>query len=75
MAFAAGLIWFAKAYAAVGAVAAAAFLIFGIDRIDASAKGSYAFRPLLVPGTILLWPLVLWRWYQLEQNQDQSGAD
>ena len=75
MAFAAGLIWFAKAYAAVGAVAAAAFLMFGIDRVDASAKGSYAFRPLLVPGTIILWPLVIWRWYQLEQTPSDTGAE
>ena len=46
---------------------AAGFLIFGLDRIDEDARGSYAFRPLLVPGLILLWPLVAIRWAILER--------
>ena len=33
-----------------------------------SARGAYAFRPLLVPGLILLWPLVLWRWWMLTRR-------
>ncbi|HEX3350282.1 MAG TPA: hypothetical protein VHS58_19505 [Acetobacteraceae bacterium] len=49
-------------YAAAGAVLAAAFLLIGLDRIDPAANGSYAFRPLLVPGLIMLWPLVAIRW-------------
>ena len=27
-----------------------------------ASVGAYAFRPLLLPGLALLWPLVLWRW-------------
>jgi hypothetical protein len=54
--------WLALAYACCGGVAAVAFLAFGLDRIDPSAHRSYAFRPLLVPGLILLWPLVLVIW-------------
>jgi hypothetical protein len=54
--------WVAVAYACCGAFAAAAFLAFGIDRIDPAARGGYAFRPLLVPGLILMWPLVLVKW-------------
>jgi hypothetical protein len=50
-----------------GAAVAVAFLLVGIDRIDAAARGSYAVRPILVPGLILLWPLVLWRWIALER--------
>jgi hypothetical protein len=62
------------AYGAVGLIVAAAFLLFGIDRIDDSARGVYAFRPLLIPGIVLLWPFVLWRWYVLErQRSAQDG--
>ena len=55
----------------LGAVVAAAFLLFGIDRIDGDARGAYAFRPLLVPGILLIWPLVLLRWYRLETDTDR----
>ena len=50
----------------VGAVVAALFLTIGIDRIDEDARGAYVFRPLLIPGVLLIWPLVLWRWWQIE---------
>ena len=49
-----------QVYAALGAVVAGWFLIGPIER-DPMAAGAYAFRPLLVPGLMLLWPLVLWR--------------
>lgn len=57
-----------------GAVVAAAFLLFGIDRIDEDARGAYVFRPLLVPGVLLIWPLVLWRWFVLETGRDDGRA-
>lgn len=49
-----------------GACVALIFLTIGLDRIDEDARGAYVFRPLLIPGVMLLWPLVLWRWWQLE---------
>jgi hypothetical protein len=58
----------AEIYGAVGLAVAAAFLVFGIDRIDPAARGAYAFRPLLLPGIVLLWPLVLWRWRALARD-------
>ena len=48
-------------YGGVGAVVAAWFLLWRIEQIDPMARGAYAFRPLLVPGLVMLWPLVLWR--------------
>src|SRR6056297_348680 len=66
------LILLAKAYAIVGGVVAAAFILFGMDRVDPASRGSYAFRPLVVPGAVLLWPLVLWRWYRLEMQQREG---
>jgi hypothetical protein len=49
----------------LGLVVAIAFLSFGIDRVDPAARGAYAVRPLLVPGIVLLWPLVIVRWRAL----------
>ncbi|MCV0425788.1 MAG: hypothetical protein K5905_09960 [Roseibium sp.] len=54
-------------YLMAGGVVAALFLVIGVDRVEPSARGSYAFRPLLIPGICLIWPLVLYRWYVLEK--------
>lgn len=57
-----------RIWAIVGACIATIFLTIGIDRIDEDSRGAYVFRPLLIPGILLLWPLVLWRWWQLETD-------
>ena len=62
------ILYAAEIYGWIGAFVAALFLLIGIDRIDPSARGSYAFRPLLIPGMILVWPLVLYRWVHLERT-------
>ncbi|HZH47539.1 MAG TPA: hypothetical protein VEY31_12975 [Roseococcus sp.] len=49
-------------YGAAGLLVGVAFLVWGIERLDAAAVGAYAFRPLLLPGLVLLWPWVLQRW-------------
>ncbi len=56
------LLTIAMAYGTTGILVGLAFLVFGLDRLDPAAGGAYAFRPLLLPGLALLWPLVLWRW-------------
>ena len=66
MAWAEALISAVQIYAGIGAAVAAVFLLYGIDRIDPGARGTYLFRLLLVPGVIGIWPLVLWRWRRLE---------
>ncbi|MEM9872026.1 MAG: hypothetical protein AAF822_12280 [Pseudomonadota bacterium] len=55
-----------QAWGIIGAAVAAVFLTIGIDRIDEDARGAYVFRPLLIPGVLMIWPLVLWRWWQIE---------
>jgi hypothetical protein len=55
----------------VGALVALVFLTIGIDRIDEDARGAFVFRLLIVPGVIVLWPLVLWRWWVLETGRDR----
>jgi hypothetical protein len=54
---------------AIGVVVGVAFLFLGIDRVDPAARGSYAFRPLLLPGLTLLWPFVAVRWFMLARSR------
>ena len=53
----------------IGGLVAAVFLTIGMDRIDEDARGAYIFRPLLIPGVMLIWPIVLWRWWQIETER------
>jgi len=62
----------AQAYAGVGLVTAVAFLAFGLARLDSGARGAYGFRPLLVPGLVLLWPLVLLRWAAMARAPEKG---
>ncbi|WP_420337752.1 hypothetical protein [Roseibium sp.] len=63
------LIELGRYYLYAGGIIAVLFLVIGIDRIEPSANGSYAFRPLLIPGICLIWPLVLYRWAVLERTK------
>lgn len=65
------LLMLVKGWGAIGALVALGFLTFGIDRLDEDAEGAYVFRPLLIPGVLLIWPLVLWRWYVLADGEDE----
>ena len=65
MAFGNLVYWSCLIYGVVGLAVAVSFLVFGLDRADTSAHGSFAFRALLVPGLVLLWPLVIARWRRL----------
>ena len=58
----------------IGAVVALVFLTIGIDRIDEDAQEAYVFRALLIPGVLVIWPLVLWRWYRYETQSDVWAA-
>lgn len=56
-------------WAAIGLAVAVAFLFSGFDSIDPGARDAYAMRPLLLPGLVLLWPLVIWRWTVLARRK------
>lgn len=58
------MIWAAVAiYLAIGFVMALAFAFGGAPRIDGAAKDAgLFFRLLIMPGTALLWPLILLMW-------------
>ena len=63
-----------QVWGTLGGLVAIPFLLFGIDRIDEDACGAYIFRPLLIPGVLLIWPLVIWRWWQIE-NETSAWLD
>ena len=62
-----------QAWLLAGLCIGVAFLLFGLERVDASARGAYGFRPLLLPGLVLLWPLVIWRWLELPAPETQPS--
>jgi hypothetical protein len=50
-------------YLACGLLFAIPFVLVGVKRIDPHAvHGSWGFRLLIIPGTSLFWPLLLYRW-------------
>lgn len=69
-----GIVMALQVWVWIGAAVALVFLTVGIDRIDEDARGAYPFRVLLVPGVLLIWPLILWRWAVLETGRDRPLA-
>ena len=63
------LIAIARWYGYAGLAVAVLFILVGLNRIDRAGHGSWLFRVLLVPGLVLLWPLVLVRWLQHERGR------
>ncbi len=50
-------------YLGIGLAFAAPFVAVGVGRIDPVARGAkIGFRLLILPGSALLWPLLLKRW-------------
>ena len=66
---ASAIVAFVEGYGMVGAGVALLFLLVGLDRVSEQARGAYVFRPLLVPGVVVLWPLVLARWIAAERRR------
>lgn len=67
-------------YCAAGALFVLPFVIFGVNAIDPEAKESgAAFRYLIAPGVIALWPLLALRWLRrqpppVERNAHRCSA-
>ncbi|MEM6849488.1 MAG: hypothetical protein AAF580_15720 [Pseudomonadota bacterium] len=74
MSLAAFIVEAVRVYALIGLCLAAIFLVIGIGRITPDARGAYVFRPLLIPGVVLLWPVVLLRWTAIERGAEGGQA-
>jgi len=50
-------------YLALGFIFSIAFITKGVDKIDEGAHGaSLGFRIIIIPGTMIFWPLLLRKW-------------
>lgn len=66
------LLTLTRGWLLVGLAVAVVFVAWGADRVEPNARGAWAFRPLLVPGVVLIWPLVLLRWWRLARGWDEA---
>lgn len=69
------------AYMIIGVAFAIPFLLVGVQRIDAQARGAWVgFRLLILPGVAAFWPLFLRRWIHglseppVERNRHRKAA-
>lgn len=61
-------------YLALGLVVGLGFVLRGVDRVDPAASGSpLAFRLVILPGCVGLWPVVLMKW--LGAGRAEKGGD
>jgi hypothetical protein len=57
------ILWAAAAYLAIGLMVGVPFVVRGVHCIDPAARGtSLAFRLLILPGSVALWPWTVGRW-------------
>ena len=55
--------WLLLLYGACGLAFGAAFVASGVGRVDAAARGApLAFRLVILPGVVALWPVLAWQW-------------
>jgi hypothetical protein len=57
----------AALYLLAGLVFAIFFLIKGLEKVDTAAHVSgWGFRLIILPGTIVLWPVLLSKWRKVK---------
>jgi len=62
------LVSFVTLYLLIGLVFSLVFVFFGVARIDSEARGMRFFvRLFILPGSILLWPLMAVKWLMKSQ--------
>ncbi len=76
-----GLVTALGVYLGLGLLFAVPFVWVGAGRVDSNAAGgTLGFRLLILPGSILLWPLLLRRWIgatgapPIERNAHRDAA-
>ena len=59
----------------VGVLFVIPFLMKGLNRIDEGAHGStIGFKIIIIPGVIVLWPLLLSKWMKSNLNHGDTKA-
>jgi hypothetical protein len=60
----------AAIYLAIGFLFVIPFVIKGVQKVDEGAHGgSIGFRIIIIPGTMVFWPLLLKRWMNTSKNK------
>jgi hypothetical protein len=56
-------------YLVCGIVFMLPFILKGVDVVDEGAHGSgIGFRIIIIPGTIVFWPVLLKKWIKIKRN-------
>ena len=59
------------AYLLCGVLFAIPFIIKGVSAIDEGAQGAtFGFRIMILPGSIVFWPLLLLKWIKIKKEND-----
>jgi len=59
----------ALVYLLCGLAVGLPFVLRGVDRVDEAARGApLGFRLLILPGTIVLWPLMVTKWIKAPRS-------
>ena len=74
------IFWVVTVYAAAGAAFGVYFVVAGVNTIDQAAKATgIGFRFIIFPGTVALWPLLIFRLLKgtnrpVERNAHRESA-
>lgn len=67
------ILWLIAAYLIAGSLFGAAFVAIGLQRVDPAARGaSVAFRLIILPGVVALWPVMLKAWLARVRSEARS---
>ena len=69
------IVLIAQIYSVIGLVIALMFISFGLGRVELAARGAFLFRLQIIPGLVLLWPIVIVRWIALERSGEKILLD
>ena len=76
IAFAQSITFALGAYFGIGVIIALLFLMFGVGRLDAAAKGaSFLFRPMIFLGCVALWPYVVLRTLSFRRINEPTESE
>ena len=65
----------AGVYLAGGVLFAIFFLTKGLEKTDTAAHGpGWGFRLIILPGTIVLWPVLLNKWVKVKKISHDKAA-
>jgi len=63
------IIWIVEIYIACGILFAVPFILKGVTEVDEGTHGTkLGFRLIILPGTIIFWPLLLSKWVKTKKK-------